>query len=243
MPRRVLILGASSTLGSATAKLLHSAGAQVWLTYARASKESSLRGIFSAAPISQVNVLDPGDILRLRDDVRLRWGALDGLVCAFGAVRLEPLNRASDDGLAGILHLNLEAVLRVCRDFLPLLLKGENAAVVLFSSTMGLVGAPAMSAYAASKAGVRSLAQSLALEWAPRRIRVNAVAPGVVPSPLVDEMFSHLTPEEVEVIRQRHPLGFGEPADVAHAVSFLLSPMAKWITGVVLPVDGGYTAQ
>jgi NAD(P)-dependent dehydrogenase (short-subunit alcohol dehydrogenase family) len=56
-------------------------------------------------------------------------------------------------------------------------------------------------------------------------------------------MFLHLTPEQVEVIRQRHPLGFGEPADVAHAVSFLLSPMAKWITGVVLPVDGGYTAQ
>jgi NAD(P)-dependent dehydrogenase (short-subunit alcohol dehydrogenase family) len=121
--------------------------------------------------------------------------------------------------------------------------KGEKSSVVLLSSILGVVGAAGTSVYGATKAAVASLARSWAIEWAPRRIRVNAVAPGVIPSPLSDSMLGSLTPEEVSTVRSRHPLGFGEPEDVAHAVVFLLGPEAKWITGVVLPVDGGYSAQ
>jgi NAD(P)-dependent dehydrogenase (short-subunit alcohol dehydrogenase family) len=69
------------------------------------------------------------------------------------------------------------------------------------------------------------------------------VAPGIIPSPLVSKMFQNLAKEQLQNIQQRHPLGVGEPFDVAHAVSFLLSPQSRWITGVVLGVDGGYLAQ
>jgi NAD(P)-dependent dehydrogenase (short-subunit alcohol dehydrogenase family) len=133
--------------------------------------------------------------------------------------------------------------LEAARQFFDLLAGGVQPAVVFLSSTMGMVGAGGMVAYSASKGAVSNLTRSLAVEWAPRKIRVNAVAPGVVPSPMVTRMFAGLEETQVREIQQRHPLGFGEPADVAEAVSFLVSPEAKWITGVVLPVDGGYTAQ
>jgi NAD(P)-dependent dehydrogenase (short-subunit alcohol dehydrogenase family) len=108
---------------------------------------------------------------------------------------------------------------------------------------MGLVGATGMSAYGMAKAALIGLVRGLAVEWAPRGVRVNAVAPGIVPSPLVDAMFKHMSVDQVDIIRQRHPLGFGQPEDVGNAIEFLLSQHARWITGVTLPVDGGYTAQ
>jgi NAD(P)-dependent dehydrogenase (short-subunit alcohol dehydrogenase family) len=149
----------------------------------------------------------------------------------------------SDQAAAEMMNLNVQALVRLGREFLPLLLKGDQPSVVLISSIMGVVGAAGMSVYGASKAAVASLARSWAIEWAPRRIRVNAVAPGMVPSPMSDTILGSLSPAQVAAVQGRHPLGFGESKDVAYAVVFLLGPEAKWITGVVLPVDGGYSAQ
>ena len=164
-------------------------------------------------------------------------------VCAFGIGYLAPGHLIDTARVHELSMVNIESVIVLLKHAFPLLLKGEHPAVVLMSSTMGLVGAAGMSAYSATKGAVSSLARSLAVEWAPRKIRVNAVAPGVVMSPLVSQMFSVLTTEQVQAIERRYPLGFGQPEDAANAVRFLLSPEAKWLTGVVLPVDGGYTAH
>jgi NAD(P)-dependent dehydrogenase (short-subunit alcohol dehydrogenase family) len=111
------------------------------------------------------------------------------------------------------------------------------------SSVAGIVGQPGIAAYASSKAAVLGLTRCLALELAPEHIRVNCVAPAMVKTEMADQLFKSLSPEQVTEIEQAHPLGIGRPRDVAHAIAFLLSDDARWITGSVLVVDGGYTAR
>ena len=243
MARRILVLGASSTLGLAVARLLAEQRTQLWLTARNPQKLADLSRQFPEARAQKFDALALEDARVLRNEIHRALGGLDGLVCAFGTGAFKPAQAWSDTAAAEMIRINLEAPVRIGREFLPLLLKGEQPSVVLLSSILGVVGAAGTSVYGATKAAVASLAKSWAIEWAPRRIRVNAVAPGVIPSPLSDSMLGSLSPEQVSAVRSRHPLGFGEPEDVAHAVAFLLGPEAKWITGVVLPVDGGYSAQ
>lgn len=243
MKRRILIVGASSVLGQACAERLTRDGEALWLTYRSPSKGDALATRFPDARLAQVDVLEPDAIRSLIAEVGQAWSGLDGLVCAFGVGCLAPGHLIDATRVRELSMVNVESVIVLLKHAFPVLLKGEHAAVVLMSSTMGLVGAAGMSAYSATKGAIASLARSLAVEWAPRKIRVNAVAPGVIMSPLVSQMFSLLTTEQVRAIESRHLLGFGQPEDAANAVRFLLSPEAKWMTGVVLPVDGGYTAH
>ncbi|HOU88676.1 MAG TPA: SDR family oxidoreductase [Verrucomicrobiota bacterium] len=243
MKRRILIVGASSVLGQACAERLARDGESLWLTYRSPSKADALSERFPEAQLARLDVLEPDAIRSFIAEVGQAWNGLDGLVCAFGVGCLAPGHLIDTARVREIAMVNIESVILLLKHAFPALAKGQHPSVVLMSSTMGLVGAAGMSAYSATKGAVSSLARSLAVEWAPRKIRVNAVAPGVVMSPLVSQMFSLLTIEQVQAIERRHPLGFGQPEDAANAVRFLLSPEAKWLTGVVLPVDGGYTAQ
>lgn len=113
----------------------------------------------------------------------------------------------------------------------------------MISSVSGLVGFTPNVAYAMTKGAIISMTRALAIELAPKRIRVNCVAPGFIVTPLMKQTADMLGDDYENNLAAMHPLGLGTPEDVANAVAFFLSDMSKWITGTVLPVDGGYTAQ
>ena len=119
----------------------------------------------------------------------------------------------------------------------------NGSSIVFISSVMGEVGQSAKLSYCASKGAISSFTRSLALEYNPRKIRVNSILPGVVKTPLFETLMDKLPYESLENIYAQHPLGLGEPADIAHLVLFLLSDMSKYINGSLIAVDGGYLAR
>ena len=114
---------------------------------------------------------------------------------------------------------------------------------MFISSVYGQVGMPGQIGYCASKGALVAAARAMAIELARRHVRVNCVSPGLVFTAMTEKAFSLLSQDQVEKIKGAYPLGPGRPEDVARAVVFLLSPGTPWITGVDLPVDGGFTAQ
>lgn len=145
------------------------------------------------------------------------------------------------DGFEQVLDVNLTGTMRMCTAARPLL--AENAGrIVNLASMLSFFGSGFAPAYSASKGGIAQLTKSLAIAWAAQGIRVNAIAPGWIRTPLTQPLVD--SPERSQQIIDRTPLGrWGEPEDVAAAAVFLCSPHAAFITGVVLPVDGGYSVS
>ncbi|MFH1070150.1 MAG: SDR family oxidoreductase [Candidatus Glassbacteria bacterium] len=139
----------------------------------------------------------------------------------------------------GLLDSNLTSAFLVTRQVLKLM--GPGSSIVNLSSVAGVVGAPVMSVYSASKAALIGWSRSLAKELANLPVRVNAVAPGIVRTDMTEQMFRFYTSEQIEKLEKRHLLGFGSPEQVAATIAFLLSDEASWITGAVITVDGGYS--
>jgi NAD(P)-dependent dehydrogenase (short-subunit alcohol dehydrogenase family) len=149
------------------------------------------------------------------------------------------LDKFSDDEWRALIDINLNGAINVTRAALSYL-TSPGGAIVNIASALGLGGCPGFTIYSASKAGLIGFTQSLAWELAPKGIRVVAVAPGLVHTPMIHKHVSQLTPEIWAKIEACHPLGMGRPDDVAAAVAFLASSDARWITGITLPLGWAY---
>lgn len=172
----------------------------------------------------------------------LEFGSLDVLVNNAGVYHTDTFSEVSDMRFRELMSVNLDSVFALCRDLFPLLVKSDNPAIVNVGSTLGIRPIPQGIAYNVAKAAVDHLTRSLAGEMGPSGVRVNCVSPGVTETDMYRGRFPSEEAYQIAVskLAQSHPLRrIGKPEDIAEAVVFLAGPAATWITGVVLPVDGG----
>jgi len=234
--QRVLILGASGGIGSALARQLVSGGSQVFLAGRDQVKLGSLAGELGM-PHGIVDATDPDDIDACADGAAAALGTLTGIANCVGSLLLKPAHLTSTADWNATLSANLSSGFG-CVRAAGRLLRAEGGSVVLVSSAAARIGLANHEAIAAAKAGLIGLVLSAAATYARQKIRFNAVAPGLVRTPLTQGLVSGELAEKASVAM--HPLGrLGEPDDVARAIAFLLDPAQNWITAQVLGVDGG----
>jgi meso-butanediol dehydrogenase/(S,S)-butanediol dehydrogenase/diacetyl reductase len=239
--KRVVVTGGSSGIGLETARRLVDGGAEVCLAARRGEVLArAVAEIGGSAWAHACDVSVESEIAGLKEAVAARWDALDGLVNNAGIAPMASLVDTDPGTWDAVFSVNVRGPYLLCRSLHDLLAAGSSPAVVNVSSSLAQRAIPGMAAYNASKAALNQLTKSVALEWAPA-IRVNAVVPAVVDTPIHSSR--GITPEQVSDMGQIHPLGrVGRPGDVANLIVFLLSERASWMTGALVPIDGGMLA-
>jgi 3-oxoacyl-[acyl-carrier protein] reductase len=240
-----LITGAAHGIGRATAHYLAARGAALALadmdgdgvkaTAAALAEEDA--AIFA----SPLDVRDTAAVKAFVDSAESALGPIDGLVPSAGVAQAMPAERMDDAVWDRVIDINLSSVFRICREVGRRMLDRGHGAIVMLASVTAKGGQPGRANYAASKWGIVGLTKTLAVEWGARGVRVNAVAPNGVDTPMIRD---GLPPAFVDdVMLDRTPLGrLARPEEVAAAIAFLLSDEATYVNGAVLEVDGGLTA-
>lgn len=239
--KRVVISGGSSGIGLAVAKALAAEDVELCILARNSDRlEAAVAEIGGGVWGAQCDVADPESVRQLAEAVGARWSGVDGLVNNAGIAPMAALDETSDEFWEETFGVNVRGPFLLCRELGPLLKEGSLPAVVNVSSTLAEKAIPGMAAYNASKAALNQLTRSLALEWAPT-VRVNAVMPAVVDTPI--HALRGMTSDQVHEMDGIHPLGrIGQPEDVSSLIVFLLSEAASWMTGAIIPIDGGVMA-
>ncbi|MEY9946545.1 SDR family NAD(P)-dependent oxidoreductase [Kitasatospora sp. GAS1066B] len=245
--RSCLVTGAASGIGRATVELLVRLGARV------VAADINADGLFRltdrllgqgevAAVVGDVTV--PQDVQRMVEEAVRRYGQLDVAVANAGVLPLSDVLETSPEEWDRVMAVDGKGMFLTCKYAIEAMLP-HGGAIVCVSSVSGLAGQARQAAYGPAKFVASGLTMHLAVEWAHRGIRVNAVAPGTITTERVQALQNEPGgPEYLDEMARAHPIGrLGEPAEVARAIAFLASDAASFITGTVLPVDGGYLAR
>jgi NAD(P)-dependent dehydrogenase (short-subunit alcohol dehydrogenase family) len=243
--KKYLITGAASGIGKATAITLSKMGADLIL--ADINSEGLMETKTHCKSSDQLLVLDLSKSSIIKDAVEgavKSFGLLNGFVHLAGKPYISPLKTISEEKCKEIYILNTYAAIELAKTFSnKKVYVGEKGSIVLVSSVYALVGSSANVGYAMSKAALHGITKSLAIELASKKIRVNCIAPGFIKTKMMGDTNPMFAENYGDVLEKLHPFGIGEPDDIANAIAFLLSEAAKWITGTILCVDGGFTAQ
>ncbi|MCG6963142.1 MAG: SDR family oxidoreductase [Acidobacteria bacterium] len=239
--KRIVVTGGSSGIGLAVARTLRARGAEICVVARRAEPlAEAVAELGNGSWGHSCDVGDPGQVEELALAVGSRWESVNGLVNGAGLATMADTERTDADLWDQCLAVNSRGPFLVTRALLPHLNAAGHSSVVNISSTLAEKPIPGMVAYCAAKAAVNGLTRAMALEVAPR-VRVNAVMPAVVDTPI--HRSRNISRDQLEGMAKLHPLRrIGRPEDVAAAIVFLLSDESAWMTGAVIPVDGGMLA-
>lgn len=240
----VLVTGAGSGIGRATALRLAAEGASLACADLMAERALETAKLIEAAGGAALalaaDVTDERACARMVEETLARFERLTTLVNSAGVRGERPDAAPPPPEWGRVLDANLTGTYLASRAALPALSASGAGAITNLASIYGLVGGSISPAYAASKGGVVTLTRQMALQWAPM-VRVNCVCPGVIETPMTAPLLAN--PAWRDAMLAKHPLGrFGRPEEVAAAILYLSSDEAAYVTGVALPVDGGYTA-
>lgn len=239
-----MVTGATSGIGLATCHLIDELGGSVVMVGRNVDVLNDTQ-----AKLSNISYTEQWDLEQIHrteewfDLVVQKTGPLHGIAHCAGIQVIGPTRIMSISETEKLLNINVTSGLVLAKCFRKKSNHVPKASLVFVASVMGCVGAEFRSAYCASKGAVITMTKALALELVRDNVRVNCVSPGFVKTPMITNTQKVVGDEAMANIEKLHPLGFGEPKDVAQSIVFLLSSASQWITGTNLVVDGGYTAQ
>lgn len=244
--RRFLITGAASGIGKATTQILANLGAELILVD---YNEEGLLQFIKQQSSDKLHPLvldlsEPEQIRAAIENAVKKYGKLNGMAHIAGIPYITPLKAIQREKADKLYRVNQYAAVELIKTFASNKIhSNDGGSAVLISSVYGVVGSAANVAYAMTKAAIIGITKALSIELAPKRIRVNCIAPGFIKTKMMEENSFRFDDEYMQRLNNLHPLGLGEAEDIANGVVFLLSDMSKWMTGAVMNIDGGFTAQ
>lgn len=239
---KILVTGASSGIGAHISEFLVRSGAEVTVAARRiGALQQLVEQSDGRAHAIKMDVADPDQVIEGTQEAARLMGGLNGLFANAGISWGGPATNMSEQDWTNVIDINLNGVFRACRAAAPIMAQGGGGAILSTASMAAFRPGAAIAAYATSKAAVVHLTKSLALEWAPMNIRVNALAPGYFPTEMTNPF---LESDKAPKLASGIPMGrFGKLPELEGPVELLLGSRGSFITGVTLPVDGGHLCQ